>query len=627
MQGKKRLSIAIVIILAVLLVAEALIVGFGVVYNLPDKEPITAVQYLNSREQVENSQFKLGGNSNIEWNYRQAQELSNLETENNYLMQLSYPRIKKISNGDLILIFQEGQVSSNIYMTRSTDEGKTWEMPVILREVREDDGILDTIHYATGDMIQLANGDLLFACSFRSGHGYRANIGDGIEIMISKDFGKTWGEPKVVYNGANWEPSMLQLPTGEIQLYFTQQAPYFAENLAASVDVGLIRSYDGGETWTGPLPGEEFRVETLSRHEHEEPDGIRSCDGMASAVYLNEGKGIVYACESVESGPQKISIVYSSVENNWVYDDYKAGDYGPYDRRWYATGDMRGFAPYLLQFPSGETALIFNTNNSTAGSSLVALGDDEAKNFANFATPFLSSYGAYWSSICLKNSHTIIATAMFENGKDPDTGAKSISIPYAEGQLNHTIDAVKQTIKMDGKNKDWKDDSVLFVGSSSQAQSTVRFAYDDEYLYLLVERLDDYLVHDTNVGMENDTIDIFLNVGAADKEAIDDQVYRFNVSLTGVSGIQQGTADGVFANIDLAGVQTVNAVYGTVNNDEDTDIGYAVEVKIPWSSLGGKPADNRFTTTLVQYNDDGFGITKDTISGNLPTDWFSVVVD
>ena len=38
MQGKKRLSIAMVIILAVLLLAEALIVGLGVVYNLPDKE-------------------------------------------------------------------------------------------------------------------------------------------------------------------------------------------------------------------------------------------------------------------------------------------------------------------------------------------------------------------------------------------------------------------------------------------------------------------------------------------------------------------------------------------------------------------------------------------------------------
>lgn len=574
-------------------------------------DPIAEAQQLNNAVSQINSQVHLGGKAGIAWNYRKQRVFSSFETEDGILTQLSYPRIKKISNGDLLMVFQEGQISESIYMTRSRDKGLTWEKPVAMRQRWFDEERNDYICYATGELLELQDGTLLFACSVRGREGYRANLGDGIEVLLSRDNGHHWNEPILAYDGANWEPQMIQLPSGEIQMFFTQQAPYFAQGLLDSVDIGMIRSFDGGLTWSGKLPGEQWRVKSLSRLPQNGSDGKAFSDGMPVAVVLNEGEGIVYACESLKT-EEKVSIVYSSMEQNWDYPEYMPDSIGPGpDRRWNAIGDISGYAPYLIQMRSGETVLCFNTANSISGSFQVGLGDCRARNFSGFQSPFPNEFFAYWGSLYPKNDHTVMAVAMAA-AKDADPHRKVIL--YGEGQLNHTVQVMRQTAPVDGSSNGWSDDSVFFLGSRSQAQVTIRLAYDSESLYVLAERLDEHITYRPKENLK-DSIEIWLNM--------DERIAKFQFSLDGLDLCQCGAADScVRQEISVA-----TRVYGTVNDDSDTDIGFVTEAAIPWHVLGGKPSNHQIGINAVLHNADGQLVTRETLAPEAPEDWYTVILN
>ncbi len=69
-------------------------------------------------------------------------------------------------------------------------------------------------------------------------------------------WGQTWGEEQIIYKGSNWEPQILQLPDGEIQVYFTHGGPKIQPQMEAGIPTSqmvpssgtaIIRSKDNGK--------------------------------------------------------------------------------------------------------------------------------------------------------------------------------------------------------------------------------------------------------------------------------------------------------------------------------------------------------------------------------------------
>jgi hypothetical protein len=139
-------------------------------------------------------------------------------------------------------------------------------------------------------------------------------------IKFSDNEGETWNSEKDVYIAGTtaregcWEPALLQLPSGELHLYFANEynTPSNDQNII------LLRSFTEGETWNSPEIV-SYRV------------GYR--DGMPVPVFLQNEKVIALAIEDNGiDGVFKPVIIYTTMADNW-----KSGIiYGNSSKRWYA---------------------------------------------------------------------------------------------------------------------------------------------------------------------------------------------------------------------------------------------------------------------------------------------------
>jgi hypothetical protein len=301
-----------------------------------------------------------------------------------------YARMIRLQNGEILCGYDVG---AKVHVSRSKDNGKTWG----------DETFVCAASFggaANTEILQLQNGWILLSFNERPMDRVHPFT---IKTCISKDHGYTWSPPSLVYeadvmfeNGC-WEPAQIQLPIGEVQLFFANENPY---RNSTEQEITLVRSFDNGLTWTPP--------ETVSFRK-----GHR--DGMPVPLALRNGKGIVLAIEDNGlNGNFKPAIVHTSLKANWK--EPPADGNNP--RRWSALttplpADVYAGAPYIRQLPSGETVLSCQSTegNRKEAQMVVYIGDENAKNFAHKSVPFklAPDTPGLWNSLFVKDDNTVTA--------------------------------------------------------------------------------------------------------------------------------------------------------------------------------------------------------------------------
>lgn len=490
--------------------------------------------------------------------------------------KLHYPRVKKLKDGSYIMFYQSSRIGLHCYCAYSRD-GIEWEKGGRVFEAQKivnSGGEPDTRAYSTVDAVVLDNGDILAFVAFRAVKGYkRFPQDDGLAMKRSTDGGRTWSEERVLYTTIVWEPYAFQLPSGEVQVYFTDSDHDW---VIPSSGTSMLRSLDRGETWTTQCQVIRQYKATTQRKDGSGVERKVWTDQMPTACLLGDGKTILAAVESQDS-LDHYHITLVKDQTNWATT---------------LTGDMTGPAfrydnfrsgggPYLAHFPSGETALSFQGKYFNIQ---LGLSDFNSIAKAKPLQPF-PNRRSLWGSMEVIGPHTMFACApALDENKEFGT------IDLCKLRLNHRIDAPYAHIRIDGDNIEWLSNTdALFLGSDSQAQCSFRFAHDDDTFYMLVEYLDSELLP------------------------------RDKITLKFCNGVNANDLFETTVKCGYNGIETGREVYAKVFEEPGT--GYLVELSIPISELPFN-ADRRLffypTISKIGVNDVWSGVAESSYGSWMP---------
>jgi hypothetical protein len=319
-----------------------------------------------------------------------------------------YGRMIQLIDGSLFAVY--GNSDSGLTGTRSYDNGNTWGTPF---------SILPNTARQTMDnaeITQLRDSSLIVSTNLRP-RGGKANADSPshyqIGVVRSTDMGAHWSPLRILYTAsteakdATWEPKVIQLPSGTVELYYSDEYPYQDND---DQNISLFTADEHAATWTR-------RPHIVSyRRGHR--------DGMPVPLLLRGDTVIAMAIEDNGCGRDfKISIIKDAVADGWSKvvsgsdpaREYALGNFAQPD-----DGNVYAGAPYLVKMPDGKTVLSFQCNKYMLTKKVpkncqptVMVGDENARNFSHPDTPFHlpDTYTGLWSSLCaLRNGEVILLT-------------------------------------------------------------------------------------------------------------------------------------------------------------------------------------------------------------------------
>lgn len=307
-----------------------------------------------------------------------------------------YGRITRLDRKTLLACFDWKRA---IHVRHSTDEGKTWKEPVKVAEWPHG-GVTNA------ELLVLKNGEVLCFFNRRPGRGNTEHP-FSIGMCRSKNGGKTWSDATTIYEAGKefengcWEPVGLQMPDGEVHVYFANEGPY---RNSTEQEITLMRSKDNGTTWDKP---EQVSFRKGSR------------DGMPVPVLSSNGKALAMAIEDNGlSGAFKPVIISSRATKGGWKEGVADGESS---RRWSALAKplapaVYAGAPYLRQFPDGPFVISYQLAESgemNESRMAVSVGNNNARNFGQptFPFPVDGRRPQLWNSLFIKDDKTVTAVS------------------------------------------------------------------------------------------------------------------------------------------------------------------------------------------------------------------------
>lgn len=488
-----------------------------------------------------------------------------------------YSRIRKINDNLYMMFWQSGLHAGDgnghdTHYATSADL-KNWNYKGYLwqgHEVINCRNQKDKRYYTNANALVLKNGDILAVSSFRAIATYNfiaCKSDQGIVIKRSSDNGATWHDEKVIYHGPNWEAHLMELPSGELQCYFSESRPWIGGSHSGT---SLVFSKDGGKTWSPSLGSENYRVMRRSWYS-EDNKAYYYTNQMPVGIILNGTSQFAFSMEDVTArvnGKQSyfVSIVYSPENGEWK--NLTGEEIGPSIRQ---NDIVSGTAAYLVQFKSGETVLGYAGMDEKF---YTMVGDEKARNFSGNTMAW--PYRGGWPGMEIDTDHTLLGCMRNHNVSYADA-----TIALARFALNHDIKATSRKVVLDADNKEWSNtDDALYLGEISQAEATIRCSQDADNVYFLIE------VRDDNLSI-SDYVSLMI---APDIEGgkLNNDAMRIKLNINGVKSTDRYYGGWFAKEIK---VETSSAYDGTIGDKSDKDYGYMIEVAIPRTELniiGGK---------------------------------------
>ena len=528
----------------------------------------------------------------IAWDYNSMTQIS----DKNNSDYNGYGRLIQLNDKKLICTYEAGGA---ILVKISEDLGKTWSNSVKVVSATA------AVNMTTPDILQLQDNSILICYNPRpiAGSGEKFSI----NTIKSTDGGLTWSENKKIYEATSefengcWEPSALQLPNGEIQLFFSNENAYRSSN---EQNISLLRSSDNGSTWSGTAEIVSFR------------SGKR--DGMPSPILLKNQNEIVFSIEDNGVNNQfKPYIIRNTISENW-----KQTVDGSSNNRNYALAEelntaVYAGAPYLAQLSTGEVLMSYQgtenraTNDINNAEMKVVIGNNQARNFNRKSVPFLISNGksALWNSITVLDDDTVIAVTT------TNQFANTSQVWMIKGRVIPEVNAENETATIDGQSNEtvWQKKFPVFIGQNGATQLEANFSYDASFLYVFAKIKDSQIIN-TNTVTESDGFNLYLDPKNKNLIAPGKSIFKLELGQTALFAMYEG---------ENSKWKKLESPQGVVTNVAKTSNGYQIEVKIPWTLLGGIPARQTRIGFNMELRERGSANYTENISGNINTQPYS----